>query len=74
MKHKAAIEAGISQLKKEHRVDRTCLKSLAEDRINTIFGVDGLNFRKLLKFLAEYFYLLFLWKLIGKENREFSVV
>ena len=61
MKRRAAIEPGIGHLKQEHRMDRNRLKGMAGDRINAILSAAGMNFRKLLKFLADFlcfFYLL----------------
>ena len=61
MKRRAAIEPGIGHLKQEHRMDRNRIKGMAGDRINAILSAAGMNFRKLLKFLADFlcfFYLL----------------
>lgn len=63
MKRRAAIEPGIGHLKQEHRMDRNRLKGMAGDRINAILSAAGMNFRKLLKFLAGYLCLFYLWAL-----------
>ena len=63
MKRRAAIEPGIGHLKQEHRMDRNRLKGMAGDRINAIHSAAGMNVRKLLKFLADFLSLFFLWPL-----------
>jgi IS5 family transposase len=49
MKRRAAIEPGISHLKREHRMDRCRLKGIEGDQINAILSASGMNFRKLMK-------------------------
>ena len=63
MKRRAAIEPGIGHLKQEHRMDRNRLKGVAGDRINAILSAAGMNFRKLLRFLAGILCLFYLWAL-----------
>ncbi len=52
MKRRAAVEPGIGHLKREHRMDRNCLKGTLGDRINAILSAAGMNFHKLV-LLAE---------------------
>lgn len=58
MKRRAAVEPSIGHLKQEHRMDRNRLKGKIGDRINAILSAAGMNFRKLLRWLTDYFYLL----------------
>ena len=55
MKRRAAIEPGIGHLKREHRMDRNRLKGIEGDRINAILSAAGMNFRKLLRWAADFF-------------------
>ena len=52
MKRRAAVEPAIGHLKREHRMDRNRLKGEAGDCINAILSAAGMNFRKLLRYLA----------------------
>ena len=64
MKRRAAVEPGIGHLKHEHRMDRNRLKGKQGDRINTILSAAGMNFRKLLKWVAtclRNFYRIEIW-------------
>ncbi len=61
MKRRAAIEPGIGHLKSEHRMDRNRLKGKAGDRINAIMSAAGMNFAKLLKWVAAFLRLIFYW-------------
>ncbi len=70
MKRRAAIEPGIGHLKQEHRMDRNRLKGIAGDKINAILSAAGMNFRKLLKFLAGFLWLFYLWTLLAGKTRE----
>ncbi|MGI9570917.1 MAG: IS5 family transposase [Desulfobulbia bacterium] len=70
MKRRAAIEPGIGHLKQEHRMDRNRLKGRAGDKINAILSAAGMNFRKLLKFLADFLWLFYLWTLLTGRTRE----
>jgi IS5 family transposase len=65
MKRRAAIEPGIGHLKQGHRMDRNRLKGEEGDRINAILSAAGMNFRKLVKWLADFLSFLF--------GRQFSV-
>lgn len=74
MKRRAAIEPGIGHLKQEHRMDRNRLKGMAGDRINAILSAAGMNFKKLLKFLADFLCRFCLWVLsMGSAKRELGV-
>ena len=61
MKRRAAIEPGIGHLKREHRMDRNRLKGKEGDSVNAILSAAGMNFAKLLKWLAEILRFLFTW-------------
>jgi len=63
MKRRAAIEPGIGHLKGEHRMDRNRLKGVEGDRMNAILSAAGMNFRKLLKWAADFLRQIFLWLL-----------
>jgi IS5 family transposase len=52
MKRRAAIEPGIGHLKKNHRMERNRLKGIIGDRVNAILCAAGMNFRKLLRWIA----------------------
>jgi transposase, IS5 family len=59
MKRRAAVEPGIGHLKREHRMDRNRLKGTDGDKVNAILSAAGMNFRKLLKWAAHIFTLIF---------------
>lgn len=59
MKRRAAIEPGIGHLKREHRMDRNRLKGTIGDQLNAIFSAAGMNFRKLLKWAADFLRQIF---------------
>lgn len=61
MKRRAAIEPGIGHLKREHRMDRNRLHGKKGDCINAILSTAGMNFAKLLKWLADLLRLIFMW-------------
>ena len=69
MKRRAAIEPGIGHLKQEHRMDRNRLKGVGGDRIKALLSAAGMNFRKLLKFLADFLSLFYLWLLSAGRKR-----
>lgn len=69
MKRRAAIEPGIGHLKREHRMDRNRLKGKDGDRINAIMSAAGMNFTKLLKWVADFLRLVFIW--LSNCQREF---
>ena len=54
MKRRAAVEPGIGHLKQEHRMDRCRLKGTLGDCLNAIFSAAGMNFRKLLRWAADF--------------------
>lgn len=58
MKRRAAVEPGIGHLKQEHRMERNRLKGKEGDAVNSILSAAGMNFSKLLKFLAAFLRLL----------------
>jgi IS5 family transposase len=60
MKRRAAIEPGIGHLKREHRMDRNRLKGRQGDCFNAILSAAGMNFAKLLSWLAEYLRQIFI--------------
>ena len=68
MKRRAAIEPGIGHLKREHRMDRNRLKNKDGDRINAILSAAGMNFAKLLRWVADFLRLIFSGFLIVKEQ------
>jgi len=58
IKRRAAVEPSIGHLKQEHRMDRmdrNRLKGKCGDVINTILSAAGMNFRKLIRRLADFF-------------------
>lgn len=59
MKRRAAVEPGIGHLKHEHRMDRNRLKGKQGDKINAILSAAGMNFSKLLKWVAAYFRIFY---------------
>jgi IS5 family transposase len=63
MKRRAAIEPAIGHLKREHRMDRNRLKGEEGDELNAILSAAGMNFRKLLRWLAALLRLFFYWLL-----------
>lgn len=63
MKRRAAIEPGIGHLKHGHRMDRNRLKGKEGDRFNAILSAAGMNFAKLVRWLANFLRLIFYWAL-----------
>ncbi len=61
MKRRAAIEPGIGHLKREHRMDRNRLKGKEGDCFNAILSAAGMNFTKLVRWLANLLRLIFAW-------------
>jgi transposase, IS5 family len=61
MKRRAAIEPGIGHLKREHRMDRNRLKGQQGDCFNAILSAAGMNFAKLLSWIAELLRLIPAW-------------
>ncbi len=61
MKRRAAIEPGIGHLKREHRMDRNRLKGQQGDCFNAILSAAGMNFAKLLRWIAELLRLILAW-------------
>jgi IS5 family transposase len=59
MKRRAAIEPGIGHLKREHRMDRNRLKDGEGDNFNAMLSGTGMNFAKLLRWLAVILRFLF---------------
>ena len=59
MKRRAAIEPGIGHLKREHRMDRNRLMGTQGDCFNAILSAAGMNFAKLLSWLADVLRLIF---------------
>jgi IS5 family transposase len=59
MKRRAAIEPGIGHLKREHRMDRNRLKGVEGDRLNAILSCAGMNFHKLLRWVADFLRQIF---------------
>ena len=68
MKRRAAIEPGIGHLKREHRMDRNRLKGIQGDCFNAILSAAGMNFAKLLSWLADYLRLFLCGYLIVREQ------
>ena len=54
MKRRAAVEPGIGQLKREHRIDRSLLKGKEGDRINATLSAAEINFSKLFRWGALF--------------------
>jgi len=73
MKRRAAIEAGIGHLKREHRMDRNRLKGIEGDRLNAILSAAGMNFHKLLRWAAAFLRQIFRWLLFYQRTMTFRV-
>ncbi len=59
MKRRAAIEPTIGHLKQEHRMNRNRLKGTEGDMFNAILSAAGMNFAKLLNWIAAFLRLIF---------------
>jgi len=68
MKRRAAIEPGIGHLKREHRMDRNRLKGEEGDCFNAILSAAGMNFAKLLRWLADFLRFIFAWFIICQRT------
>ena len=68
IKRRAAIEPSIGHLKQEHRLDRNRLKGLLGDKLNVIFSAIGMNFKKLLKWVANFLRFFLKYKLYNTQN------
>jgi IS5 family transposase len=73
MKRRAAIEPGIGHLKNEHGMDRNRLKGTQGDRINAILSAAGMNFWKLLRWVADFLRLIYLWLFCCQRTVAISV-
>jgi IS5 family transposase len=69
MKRRAAVEPAIGHLKREHRMDRNRLKGEQGDQLNAILSAAGMNFRKLLRWLAALLRLFFYWLLSFQRTK-----
>jgi len=65
LKRRSAIEAGISHLKRDSRLDRNYLKGEKGDRLNAVLSACGYNLRLILAFVYFFHYLK---REILKEN------
>jgi IS5 family transposase len=68
MKRRAAIEPGIGHLKREHRMDRNRLSGFEGDRFNAILSAVGMNFHKLLRWVAAFLRQIFCWLLLSQRT------
>jgi IS5 family transposase len=68
MKRRAAIEPGIGHLKREHRMERNRLSGVEGDRFNAILSAVGMNFHKLLRWVAAFLRQIFLWLLYSQRT------
>jgi len=55
MKRRSAVEPRIGHLKQEHRMDRNRLSGELGDDVNALLSTAGMNFRKLIRRLADFF-------------------
>ena len=60
IKRRAAVEPSIGHLKQEHRMDKNRLKGVEGDRVNAILSAAGMNFSKLIRWVAGLLRLYFL--------------
>jgi len=74
MKRRAAIEAGIGHLKREHRMDRNRLKGIEGDRLNAVLSAAGMNFHKLLRWAAHFLRQFFCWLLFYQRTMTIKVI
>jgi len=68
MKRRAAIEPGIGHLKREHRMDRNRLSGVSGDQFNAILSAVGMNFHKLLRWVAAFLRQIFCWLLWSQRT------
>ena len=59
LKRRSAIEPILGHLKADHRLKRNLLKGMLGDHINAILAGAAFNFKKILNYLKDLFYLLF---------------
>ena len=69
MKRRAGVEPSIGHLKQEHRMDRNRLKGISGDLVNAIMSAAGMNFRKLIRQLADFFVFITGWHILGFSGR-----
>jgi len=74
MKRRAAIEPGFGHLKREHGMDRNRLKGTQGDRINAILSAAGMNFWKLLRWVADFLRQFYFWHLHCQRAVTITVV
>jgi IS5 family transposase len=76
MKHRAAVEPSIGQLKTEHRLEPNRLKGTAGNAVNAVLAAAAMNFQKLLRAAPRHFVreiyvimsrLLASWSFIGSR-------
>jgi len=73
MKRRAAIEAGIGHLKREHRMDRNRLKGIEGDRLNALLSASGMNFHKLLRWAAAFLRQILCWLIFYQRAMTFKI-
>lgn len=74
IKRRAAIEPSIGHLKQEHRLDKNRLKGILGDKINAILSAVGMNFKKLLNWLAYFLRLFLKFKSNNSKNLTLSLL
>ena len=68
MKRHAIVEPSIGHLKQENRMGRNRLKGVFGDQINAVLSAAGMNFRKLMKFLKEFWLVLLALFIEAQQN------
>jgi IS5 family transposase len=70
MKRRAAVEPVIGHTKEEHRMGRNDLAGRHGDANNAVLAAAGYNFRRLIKWLREFFCLFLAMLLLSEECRQ----
>ena len=63
LKRRSVIEAVIGHMKNDHHLGRNYLKGNLGDQMNSLLTAAGYNFRLLLRWIRDLFYLFFRWLL-----------
>jgi IS5 family transposase len=73
LKRRSVIEPIIGHVKHEHRLGRNYLRGWLGDKMNALLAAAGYNFRLVLNWLRELFWVVFLWLFAGLEKPRFQV-
>ena len=73
LKRRSVIEPVIGHVKHEHRLNRNYLYGILGDKMNALLAAAGYNFRLILKWLRDLFWLIFCMLSFSFERPQFKI-